>query len=121
MRPCTLDELPIRLSIDKFLASFGGSESQLLIPRLTSDDRHAKISGTMNKYIYIYIYIYRRLGGRILQDYPTKKSVSVSFRVRVVRACVRAKLRERVSDVSAQRWRQKLQHFLLTRDLLCAH
>ncbi len=43
----------------------------------------------------------------------------LSFRVRVVRACVRAKLRERVSDVSAQRWRQKLQHFLLRRSGLC--
>ena len=30
---------------------------------------------------------------------PIGKSVSVSFRVRVVRACVRAKLCERVRDV----------------------
>ena len=35
----------------------------------------------------------RRLGGRVLQDSPTGKSISVSFRVRVVRACVRACVR----------------------------
>ena len=41
-------------------------------------------------YIYIYIYIYPRLGGKKLQVSPIGKSVSVSFRVRVVRACVRS-------------------------------
>ena len=36
------------------------------------------------------IYIYRRLGGKKRQLTPIGKSVSVSFRVRVVRACVRS-------------------------------
>ena len=45
-------------------------------------------------YTYIYmVYIYRRLGGNKRQLNPIGKSVSVSFRVRVVRAklcgCVR--------------------------------
>ena len=43
--------------------------------------------------------MYRRLGGRERQLSPIGKSVSVSFRVRVVRACVRAKLCERVREV----------------------
>ena len=42
----------------------------------------------------------RRLGGKKRQLSPIGKSVSVSFRVRVVRACVRAKLRGRVREVS---------------------
>ena len=46
----------------------------------------------MDIYIYIYIYIYWRLEGKKRQLPPIGKSVSVSFRVRVVRACVRAKL-----------------------------
>ena len=45
------------------------------------------------------------MGGKELQLNPTGKSVSVSFRVRVVRACVRAseaKLRERArGDISS--------------------
>ena len=41
----------------------------------------------------------RRLGGIKRQLNPIGKSVSVSFRVRVVRACVRAKLCERVREV----------------------
>ena len=41
----------------------------------------------------------RRLGGRKRQLSPIGKSVSVSFRVRVVRACVRAKLCGRVREV----------------------
>ena len=44
-------------------------------------------------------YVYRRLGGKKRQLTPIGKSVSVSFRVRVVRACVRAKLCERVREV----------------------
>ena len=43
--------------------------------------------------------LYRRLGGKKRQLSPIGKSVSVSFRVRVVRACVRAKLCERVREV----------------------
>ncbi len=39
------------------------------------------------------------MGGKKRQLTPIGKSVSVSFRVRVVRACVRAKLRERVREV----------------------
>ena len=43
---------------------------------------------------------YRRLGGKKRQLSPIGKSVSVSFRrVRVVRACVRAKLCERGREV----------------------
>ena len=42
--------------------------------------------------------IYRRLGENKLQLIPTGKSVSVSFRVRVVRAG-EAKLRDRVRHV----------------------
>ena len=42
--------------------------------------------------IAIYNILYRRLGGKKRQLSPIGKSVSVSFRVRVVRACVRAKL-----------------------------
>ena len=42
---------------------------------------------------------YRRLGGRKRQLTPIGKSVSVSFRVRVVHACVRAKLCEHVREV----------------------
>ena len=41
----------------------------------------------------------RRLGGKKRQLSPIGKSVSVSFRVRVVRACVRAKLCERGREV----------------------
>ena len=41
----------------------------------------------------------RRLGGMKRQLNLIWKSVSVSFRVRVVRACVRAKLCERVREV----------------------
>ena len=56
-------------------------------------------------------------------DYPTiyrklrgiHREIGFGFVSCSCRACVRAKLRERVSDVSAQRWRQKLQHFLLRR------
>ena len=44
---------------------------------------------------------YRRLGGRERQLTPIGKSVSVSFRVRVVRACVRAKLCGGASEVSS--------------------
>ena len=40
------------------------------------------------------------MGGKRLQLTPIGKSVSVSFRVRVVRACVRAKLCGCVRDVS---------------------
>ena len=36
-------------------------------------------------------HIYRRLGGKKLQLTPTGKLVSVSFRVRVVRVCERAR------------------------------
>ena len=43
--------------------------------------------------------MYRRLGGKKRQLSPIGKSVSVSFRVRVVRACVRAKLCERGREV----------------------
>ena len=43
--------------------------------------------------------IYRRSGGKKRQLTPIGKSVSVSFRVRVVRACVRAKLCEHVREV----------------------
>ena len=39
------------------------------------------------------------MGGKKRQLSPIGKSVSVSFRVRVVRACVRAKLCERVREV----------------------
>ena len=46
------------------------------------------------------IYIYWRLGGKKRQLIPIGKSVSVSFRVRVVRACVRAKLCGCVRQVS---------------------
>ena len=42
--------------------------------------------------LYIYIFMYWRLEGKKRQLPPIGKSVSVSFRVRVVRACVHAKL-----------------------------
>ena len=41
-------------------------------------------------YIYTFIQVYWRLEGKKRQLPPIGKSVSVSFRVRVVRACVRA-------------------------------
>ena len=44
-------------------------------------------------------------------DYPIGKSVSVSFRVRVVRACVRAKLCECVRDVLLNAGVQKREKF----------
>ena len=51
-------------------------------------------------YTYIYVYIYWRLGGKKRQLIPIEKSVSVSFRVRVVHACMRAKLCGCVRQVS---------------------
>ena len=49
-------------------------------------------------YLYIHyvqqVYIYWRLGGKKRQLIPIGKSVSVSFRVRVVRACEAVRVRE---------------------------
>ena len=57
------------------------------------------VGGKIGGSLYIFIYIYWRLEGKKRQLPPIGKSVSVSFRVRVVRACVRAKLCERVREV----------------------
>ena len=46
--------------------------------------------------LYMCICIYSRLGGKKRQLPPIGKSVSVSFRVRVVRACVRACVRAKL-------------------------
>ena len=70
------------------------------------------LSLSLSPYIYIYIYIYISEIGGNNQLTPIGKSVSVSFRVRVVRACVRVKLWRCGSEVCSQRWRLELQEVL---------